>query len=239
MRCAPHATPPASNHAPKIGDAKAWAGRASQGLSALTRHALEGIRNMPAHGGSPGLSDIEIERAIVYMVNESGGHWVEPQGGASPAVARSSETIVESQCAKCHRTGQDGAPKIGDRAAWTPRLRKGLDSLAASAIHGHGGMPARGGMPDLSDEELRGAIVYMFNYGVPVVASPTERPAPADPRHTIVSGTDIYLGMTRAEAIRAAQPAPARARRPRWRCLRARATTTSTSRSPTTGRMCR
>jgi cytochrome c5 len=164
-----HAT--GKNGAPRIGDANAWAQRASQGLTALTEHALQGIRNMPAHGGSPGVSDIEIERAIVYMVNQSGGRWVEPWSTASPAVARSGENIVQNQCAKCHQSGKDGAPKIGDRAAWTPRLRKGLDPLVASAIHGHGGMPARGGLPDLSDEELRGAIVYMFNYGVPVVAA--------------------------------------------------------------------
>src|SRR5512134_157682 len=68
--------------APRIGDAKAWAGRASQGLTALTDHAIKGVRKMPAHGGNAGVSDIEIERAIVYMVNQSGGNWVEPVGGA-------------------------------------------------------------------------------------------------------------------------------------------------------------
>ena len=190
--------------APRIGDAKAWAGRASQGLTGLTDHALKGIRNMPAHGGNPGVSDIEIESAIVYMVNQSGGHWVEPVGGATPAVLRTSETIVQAQCAKCHQTGLDGAPKIGDRAAWIPRLQKGLDPLVASAIHGHGPMPARGGLPDLSDLEIRGAIFYMFSYGLP----PTPPPAaaqPADPRHKVVSGTDIYLGIMPAEAIGSAQ----------------------------------
>ena len=195
-----------TNLAPKIGDAQAWSGRASQGLTALTDHALKGIRNMPPHGGNPGLSDIEIERAIVYMVNQSGGHWVEPVGGATPAVVRTSETIVRDQCAKCHQSGVNGAPKIGDRAAWVPRLQKGLDPLQASAIHGHGGMPARGGLPDLSDEELRGAIVYMFNYGVPTVAAaPSQTPSAADARYKLVSGTDVYLGMMQAQAIRDAR----------------------------------
>ena len=92
--------------APRIGDANAWASRASQGLTALTDHALKGIRKMPAHGGNKGVSDIEIERAIVYMVNQSGGNWVEPVGGATPAVVRTSETIVQAQCAKCHQTGR-------------------------------------------------------------------------------------------------------------------------------------
>lgn len=187
---------------PRIGDTKAWAARASQGLSGLTEHALKGIRNMPAHGGSKDVSDIEIERAIVYMVNQSGGNWIEPLG-PTPAVMRSSETIVRNQCAQCHRAGAQGAPKIGDRAAWIPRLKKGLDPLVASAVHGHGPMPARGGLLDLSDEEIRGAILYMFNDGIPAGPSPAST-VPGDPHHKVVSGTDIYLGMMRAESLRAA-----------------------------------
>jgi cytochrome c5 len=72
---------------------------------------------------------------------------------------RSGEQIVAAQCAKCHQTGEGGAPRIGDRAAWTPRLKQGLDHLVHSAIKGHGGMPARGGMADTTDAEIRNAIV--------------------------------------------------------------------------------
>lgn len=194
-----HAT--GKDNAPRIGDAKAWSARSSQGLTALTDHALKGIRNMPAHGGSTGVSDIEIERAIIYMVNHSGGHWIEPVGGGTPAMVRTSEAVVRDQCARCHQTGLDGAPKIGDRQAWIPRLKKGLDPLVASAVHGHGGMPARGGMPDLSSDEIRGAIVYMFNAGLPALPPPVPA-APADPHHKVVSGTDIYLGMMKAESLR-------------------------------------
>jgi cytochrome c5 len=189
--------------APKIGDTTAWAARAGQGLTALTNHAITGIRKMPAHGGSAGVSDAELQRAIVYMVNNSGGKWVEPVAAAKPVV-RTSQSVVQNQCAKCHQTGTDGAPKIGDRPAWTPRMSKGLDALIASAVNGHGPMPARGGMPDLSDQEIRGAILYMFNHGLPAVKPPPPAP-PADPHHKQVSGLDIYLGMMRAEAVRAAQ----------------------------------
>ncbi len=189
--------------APRIGDAAAWSGRAAQGLTALTAHAITGIRKMPAHGGSPGVSDVELQRAIVYMVNNSGGNWVEPLGPA-PAAARTSETIVQAQCARCHQTGKDGAPKIGDRTAWTARMSKGLDHLVASAVHGHGPMPSRGAMPDLSREEIRGAILYMFNHGLPPVQPPPPAAA-ADPHHKLVSGMDIYLGMIGAEAMRASQ----------------------------------
>jgi cytochrome c5 len=195
---------PGKEGAPRIGDANAWASRASQGLTALTDHAIKGIRKMPAHGGNQGVSDIEIERAIVYMVNNSGGNWVEPMGGATLAGMRNSEEIVQAQCAKCHQTGKDGAPKMGDRPAWIPRLAQGLDRLVASAVHGHGPMPSRGGVPDLSSDQIQGAILYMFNYGLPAPppAAPT---AAADPHHKVVSGMDIYLGMMRAEAVRAAQ----------------------------------
>ena len=194
---------PGKDNAPRIGDAKAWSARASQGLTALTDNAVKGIRNMPAHGGNAGVSDIEIERAITYMINQSGGHWVEPAGGATPALVRTGESIVRTQCATCHETGRDGAPKIGDRAAWIPRLKRGLDTLVASAVHGHGPMPSRGGLPDLSDAEIRGAIVYMFTYGVPAVAPPAPVAA-VDPHHKVVAGTDVYLGMIRAESMRAA-----------------------------------
>jgi len=192
------------DNAPRIGDARAWSARASKGLTALTDNALKGIRNMPAHGGNAGVSDIEIERAITYMVNQSGGHWIEPLGGATPALVRSSEAIVRTQCATCHSSGRDGAPKIGDQAAWIPRLKRGLDPLVASAVHGHGAMPSRGGLPDLSDAEIRGAIVYMFNGGVPPVASSEPATTATDPHHRVVSGTDIYLGLMRAESMRAA-----------------------------------
>jgi cytochrome c5 len=151
--------------APRIGDNKAWATRAAQGLSSLTRSALEGVRQMPAHGGNLALSDIEIKRAITDMVNRSGGRWIEPVSATAPAAARTGEQVVNAQCVKCHGTGAGGAPRIGDRAAWTPRVAQGLDAVVRSAVHGHGGMPARGGMADATDAEIRAAVLYMFNAG--------------------------------------------------------------------------
>lgn len=156
-----------ANGAPKIGDRKAWANRASQGLSVLAGHAITGIRNMPAHGGSPNVSDDEIKRAVTYMVNQSGGNWVEPLAAGSRPARRTGQQIYEAQCSKCHATGVSGAPRPGDRAAWIPRLRNGADAAVASAIHGHGAMPARGGLAELSDAEIRDTMFYMFNYAAP------------------------------------------------------------------------
>jgi cytochrome c5 len=148
--------------APRIGDSKAWQPRASRGLTALNQNALKGIRDMPPHGGRFDFTDLEIKRAITYMVNQSGGNWIEPRD-PRPGVARTGRQIVDMRCSQCHEAGKGGAPRIGDRAAWIPRLSYGFEATVRSAINGHGGMPARGGLPDLTDNEIRSAIVYMFN----------------------------------------------------------------------------
>jgi len=206
-----HAT--GANGAPRIGDDSAWSARAAQGLTSLTRHALEGIRKMPAHGGNPGVSDHEIELAITYMVNHSGGHWAVPIDKSAPPVARSGEQIVREQCVKCHATGVGGAPKIGDRQAWIARAKLGLDVVVRSAIQGHGGMPPRGGMADLSDAEIRSAIIYMLNQGVvPAKTQETGQAGPAPQAagdYRLVDGTRIYLGIISAAALRAEHLKPA------------------------------
>ena len=161
-----HAT--GANGAPKIGDQNAWKKRSERGLGELTANAIKGIRKMPAHGGNKEVSDLEIERAITFMVNQSGGHWNEPINRAKPVAERTGKQVVDMQCSKCHKSGTGGAPKIGDRDAWIKRGSAGMDSLVRSSINGHGGMPARGGMADLTDSEIRGAVVYMFNQGVTV-----------------------------------------------------------------------
>ena len=158
-----HAT--GEKNAPKIGDKAAWSKLAEQSLSSLTAVALKGIRNMPPHGASMKLTDIEIKRAVTYMVNQSGGSWVEPTSKTAAPVERSGAQIVKMRCAQCHEKGLHGAPKIGDADAWIPRLKDGLDPVVRSAINGHGGMQARGGMANPTDNEMRNAITYMFNKG--------------------------------------------------------------------------
>lgn len=192
------------NGAPRIGDKQAWSKRASQGLSSLTQHALEGIRKMPAHGGNPGLSDLEIGRAVAYMVNRSGGKWIEPVSAKDLAAGRSGEQVVKAQCVKCHKNGVGGAPKIGDRNAWVPRMKLGLDNLVRSAIRGHGGMPPRGGQANLTDDELRSAIIYMFNPAAVASGGRAEKASrkAADPNHKTAGGIDFYLGIVSAESLR-------------------------------------
>ena len=155
-----------ANGAPRVGDQNAWRGRYVRGLSTLSQHAIDGIRKMPSHGGKMTLTNLEIERAITYMVNQSGGHWTEPINRARMPATRSGEYVVQTQCVKCHQEGVGGAPRIGDSSEWIRRANAGFDTLVRSAINGHGGMPPRGGEADLTDNEVRLAITYMFQTSV-------------------------------------------------------------------------
>jgi cytochrome c5 len=78
------------------------------------------------------------------------------------------EQVVRAQCVKCHAAGVRGAPRIGQRDAWIPRMKNGLDPLVLAAIRGHDGMPARGGMASFTDAEFRAAVLYMFNATEPL-----------------------------------------------------------------------
>ena len=145
--------------APKIGDQAAWSQRAAKGLDKLTANAITGVRNMPAHGGQAALSDLEMSRAVGYMV--SGGNAADTNKAYSSPNTRSGEPVVNERCQECHAEGKNGSPKLGDMNAWKPRLTKGVDPLVKSAIGGHKGMPARGGMANLSDAEMKAAVEYM------------------------------------------------------------------------------
>ena len=74
--------------APKFGDAAAWAPRIQTGYDALLNSALKGKNAMVAQGGGE-FQDLEIGRAVVYMVNAAGGKFAEPQAATAPAEAAS------------------------------------------------------------------------------------------------------------------------------------------------------
>lgn len=94
---------------------------------------------------------------------------------SAPAVKAASETapsapapdlahgqkIYSQACAFCHDKGVAGAPKIGDAAAWSPRLAQGMEALYTVALRGKGAMPAKGGNPSLSDADVRAAVDFL------------------------------------------------------------------------------
>lgn len=91
-----------------------------------------------------------------------------------PAAAsgKSGEEVVKSVCSMCHGTGLMGAPKIGDAASWEPRIAQGYDTLVQHATKGIRMMPAKGGNPGLSDQEVARAVAYMANQGGAKFAEP-------------------------------------------------------------------
>ena len=169
--------------APKVGDKAAWAPRAAQGLDTLYAHAIAGFQGkvgiMPAKGGGTSLSDEEVKAAVRYLLEQSGAgtpaatpaksNAANPnaatQTSPTPDALAKGKTVVDKSCAACHGPGIAGAPKIGDKAGWAPRIAQGGEVLVKHALEGFGGsagiMPPKGGFADLTDEDVRKAVEYM------------------------------------------------------------------------------
>ncbi len=83
---------------------------------------------------------------------------------AATHVPQTADQIVTGICSACHGAGVLGAPKIGDKGEWAKRSGAdgGLAGLTANAIKGKNQMPARGGNPDLSDDEIQSAVKLML-----------------------------------------------------------------------------
>ena len=88
---------------------------------------------------------------------------------ASPgaATAGGGEGVYKSACIACHGAGIAGAPKTGDKAAWSPRVAQGKPTLYDHAIRGYQGkagvMPAKGGNSALADGDVKSAVDYMVS----------------------------------------------------------------------------
>lgn len=83
-------------------------------------------------------------------------------------VPQSAEELYKTACSTCHAQGIGGAPRLGDKAAWAPRIAKGSDVLDLHAIEGFQGqtglMPPKGGRMDLSDDLIRQGVDYMVEH---------------------------------------------------------------------------
>lgn len=84
-----------------------------------------------------------------------------PVAVVATSSARSGSEIYDTKCALCHASGAAGAPKMGDAAAWAPRIAQGVDTLYTHAIGGFNGMPAKGLCFDCSDDEVKGGVDHM------------------------------------------------------------------------------
>ena len=81
---------------------------------------------------------------------------------AIKVAANNGEALYKQVCTACHAAGVAGAPKSGDKAAWAPRIKTGIDALTASVVKGKGAMPAKGGSA-ASEADIRAAVEFMVN----------------------------------------------------------------------------
>jgi cytochrome c5 len=172
-------------NAPKMADKAVWGKLIKEGQDKLTADALKGVRQMPPRGGNPDLSDTEFARAVAFMANQAGANWKEPDpkpapaakpataSGPAPAPALASaaatakgdtgngKAIFDSTCTVCHTAGVAGAPKAGDKTAWAPRLKTGMEALYTSSLKGKNAMPPKGGNLSLPDADVKAAVDYL------------------------------------------------------------------------------
>ncbi|HHL19150.1 MAG TPA: cytochrome c5 family protein [Thiothrix sp.] len=77
--------------------------------------------------------------------------------------ANEGEKTYKAACFVCHDTGVANAPKLGDKAAWAPRIALGKEALYTTALKGKGAMPPKGGRADLSDDAIKATVDYMIS----------------------------------------------------------------------------
>ena len=159
---------------PKFEDKAAWSKRIALGYPTLLEHAIKGFNKMPARGGDPDLTDMEVARGVVYLTNKAGASFeavlkkeVEP----TLAELAQGKSVYTANCAYCHDSGLTGAQKLTDAQAWAPLLKEGKDFLYHAAINGSFGGPAKGGNLKLSDADTRLAVDYMVSQAKQAVAT--------------------------------------------------------------------
>jgi len=129
---------------------------------------------MPARGGMADLTDAELRNAVTYMFNMGAAEAKAPEAATPAAPAKTAaalapakadankgKTVYEANCTACHAAGIAGAPKAGDKAAWAPRLKTGMDALYATSLKGKGAMPPKGGNLSLADADVKAAVDYL------------------------------------------------------------------------------
>lgn len=123
---------------------------------------------------------------------------------SAPAGGQSGEQVYQAVCKTCHEAGLVGAPKLGDKAAWAPRIKAGVDALYAGALKGKNAMPPKGGNQNLTEAEVQRVVVYMANRSG---ASFKERPAPTETAATAAAPPAVPA----AAAAAPVAPAPSTA----------------------------
>ena len=147
------------NGAPVLGATAAWSMRSPEWPTLLKRHATEGFVMMPPKGGHAELSEDEVAAAVDFMTSQIAPPSLPP---LTLDLVRGREVYTKA-CSRCHDVGVNGAPVLGDRAAWLARSPEWLDVLKHHAVQGLVLMPPKGGHSELSDADVAAAVEYMVS----------------------------------------------------------------------------
>ena len=118
---------------------------------------------MPTARGHRPRTLLQKHRRDVLAVVLASTFFINVGSAAAQSTERSGKEVVEAVCAACHGAGSHGAPMIGDKKAWVKLSSRGLTGLSENALKGLRRMAPHGGNLDLTDAEVRTAIIYMFN----------------------------------------------------------------------------
>lgn len=123
------------------------------------------------------------EAATLQRIRPAGAVYAGATGAAAAAAAKAAaaeaaagqvaydgtldgSVIYQNLCGACHTAGAGGAPKL-EKAAWTARIAQGMETLDKHAIEGFQGaagvMPAKGGNPSLTDEQVIATVQWMVD----------------------------------------------------------------------------
>ena len=135
--------------------------------------AIIGLVMFVTSGNKPAEGSANPEKAVAERIQKVG--MVEVRDANRPL--RPGEEVFKGQCAACHATGAAGAPKLGDVAAWAPRIQQGFETLVQSALKGKGAMAPQGG-GEFDDTEIARGVAYLANAAGAKFAEP-DRPGAA------------------------------------------------------------
>ncbi|MDO9199285.1 cytochrome c5 family protein [Rhodoferax sp.] len=123
----------------------------------------------------PASGAVNLEKALAARIQKIGTIEIRDANRQ----LKGGEEVFKAQCTACHATGAAGAPKLGDAAAWAPRIATGYDALLNSAVKGKNAMGPQGG-GDFETLEIGRAVVYMVNASGGKLEEPKAAAAPAE-----------------------------------------------------------
>lgn len=131
------------------------------------------VANWISEGTGESSQDPRIQAKIEEAIKPAGQVNTEVQSAPTATAAAAGGASADGKgtyqqaCFACHGTGAAGAPKVGDKGAWSARIAQGNAKLYDNALKGFQGksgfMPAKGGNAALSDDAVKAAVDHMVS----------------------------------------------------------------------------